>query len=82
LRSDEGGEFDCGEGRKILADKGTVLTLGVPYSPEQNGAAERENRTIVEMARSMLSTRGLPRSLWVNACETAVYLLNHTGISP
>ena len=66
----------------ILAEKGTVLTLNVSYSPKQNGAAERENRTIVELARSMLSTSGLPRSLWANACETAVYLLNHTGVSP
>ena len=30
----------------------------------------------------MLFTSGLPRSLWANACETAVYLLNHTGVSP
>jgi len=82
LRCDGGGEFDCGEVREILAEKGTVLTVGIPYTPEQNGAAERENRSIVELARSMLSTCELPRSLWANACETAVYLLNHTGVSP
>ncbi|KAF8774799.1 Copia protein like [Argiope bruennichi] len=78
FRCDGGGEFDCGEVQKILAEKGIALTLSVPYTPEQNGAAERENQTIVELARSMLATSALPRSLW----DTAVYLLNHTGLSP
>ncbi|KAF8763325.1 Retrovirus-related Pol polyprotein like [Argiope bruennichi] len=66
----------------MLAEKGIALTLSVPYKPEQNGVAERENRTIVELALSMLAASALPRSLWANACDTAVYLLNHTGLSP
>ena len=37
---------------------------------------------IAELACSILSTSGLPQSFWANACETAVYLLNHTGVSP
>ncbi|KAF8777456.1 Retrovirus-related Pol polyprotein like [Argiope bruennichi] len=82
FRCDGGAEFDCGEVQKILAEKGIALTLSVPYMPEQKGAAERENRTIVELARSMLAASALPRSLWANACDTAVYLLNHTGLSP
>lgn len=79
LRCDGGGEFACGEVKKILAEEGISLTIGVPYTPQQNGAAERENRTIVELARSMLAACNLPRFLWSNACDTAVYLLNHTS---
>ncbi|KAF8785271.1 Retrovirus-related Pol polyprotein like [Argiope bruennichi] len=51
-------------------------------TPEQNGAAERDKPNNVELARSMLAASALPRSLWANACDTAVYLLNHTGLSP
>jgi hypothetical protein len=35
-----------------------------PYKPQKNGAAERENRTIVEAARSMLLSSKLPKELW------------------
>jgi hypothetical protein len=50
----------------------------MPYTPEQNGAADQENRIIVESARCMLNTSGLPKELWVEACNTAVYILNST----
>ncbi|GBM62788.1 Retrovirus-related Pol polyprotein from transposon TNT 1-94 [Araneus ventricosus] len=51
----------------------------MPYTPEQNGAAERENRTIVEAARSILHHKGFPLKLWAEAVNTAVYVLNRTG---
>ena len=41
-----------------------------------NGVAERRNRTLMEMVRSMLSGTGLPSSLWIEALKTAVYILN------
>ncbi|KRZ00412.1 Retrovirus-related Pol polyprotein from transposon TNT 1-94 [Trichinella zimbabwensis] len=47
-----------------------------PYTPQCNGMAERENRTLVEKARSMLHARNLPRFLWAEAVHTAAYLLN------
>ena len=50
--------------------------------PEQNGATEQENSTDVESTRSMLHTSGLPKELWAEACNTAVYILNHTGPTP
>lgn len=45
--------------------------------------ADQKNKTIVELARarSLLSPWKLFRSLWVNTCETTVYLLDYTGIS-
>lgn len=55
--------------------------LSVPYSPAQNGAAERMNRTLVESARSMLSRADLPTEFWAEALNTAVYLRNRSPTS-
>lgn len=49
-----------------------------PYTPEQNGAVERINRTLVEKARSMLNDVGLPKKFWVEAVSTAAYLVNRS----
>ena len=53
----------------------------MPYSPEQNGSAERENRTLLEAARSMLAAKELPKKLWAEATSTASYVLNRTAKS-
>ncbi|KAL1565130.1 hypothetical protein AAHA92_07386 [Salvia divinorum] len=45
-------------------------------TPQQNGVAERRNRTLMEMVRSMLSNSTLPISLWTYALRTVVYILN------
>lgn len=80
LRSDGGGEYIDRDVRSFLNEAGIKHTVTIPYTPEQNGTAERENRIIVEAARSMLfSCPGLPRSLWAEAINCAVYVLNRTG---
>ena len=48
----------------------------MPGTPQQNGIAERHNRTLIDMVRSMSSNSTLPLSLWMYALKTAVYLLN------
>ena len=48
----------------------------MPSSPDQNGVAERRNRTLMDMVRSMLSSSKLSKSLWTEALKTAVYILN------
>ena len=48
----------------------------MPGSPDQNGVAERRNRTLVDMVRSMLSNSNLPKFLWIDALKTTVYILN------
>lgn len=53
--------------------------MAMPYTPEQNGTAERENRTLVESERSMLHAKDLPLKLWAEAVNTAAYILNRTG---
>ncbi|KAL0821972.1 hypothetical protein ABMA28_005360 [Loxostege sticticalis] len=77
---DNGGEFDNEEVRKILNAHGIQQRLTMPYTPEQNGCSERENRTLVEAARTMLHARGeLPQKLWAELINTAAYVLNRTG---
>jgi hypothetical protein len=48
----------------------------MPGTPDQNGVAERRNRTLMDMVRSMISYSTLPISLWGDALKTAVYILN------
>ena len=52
----------------------------MPGSPEQNGVAERRNRTLMEMVRSMISRTNLPGFLWGEALKTALYILNRVPI--
>ncbi|KAL4353097.1 hypothetical protein GQ457_06G014620 [Hibiscus cannabinus] len=74
--TNRGGEFVSQEFNNICDEHGLRRELTAPYTPEQNGVAERKNRTVVEMARSMLRAKGLPNQLWAEAVATAVYLLN------
>ncbi|CAL9002440.1 unnamed protein product [Prunus brigantina] len=76
LRSDMGGEFLSGEFNKFCEESGIQSQLTVAYSPQQNGVAERKNRTVVEMAKSMLHEKAIPYEFWTEAVNIAVYLLN------
>ena len=76
LRSDRGGEYLSGEFKSYLTQEGIVSQLSAPGTPQQNGVAERRNRTLQDMVRSMLSYSSLPISFWGYAIETAMYLLN------
>ena len=76
LRSDRGGEYLLGEFREYLSENGIESQLTAPGTPQQNGVAERRNRTLLESVRSMMSYSDLPKSFWGHALETAAYLLN------
>ena len=85
VRSDRGGEYygkhgDTGQLKglfaKYLEDSGMVAQFTMPGSSEQNGVAERRNRTLMEMVRSMISRKTLPGFLWGEALKTALYILN------
>lgn len=78
LRSDNGGEYLSDEFKEYLKLKGIYHELMVPYSPQQNGVAERINRTLMESARSMMSHAKLPDKYWAEAIATAAYLKNRT----
>ena len=50
----------------------------VPYTPQQNGVAERKNRTLKEMANCMFQSKGLSLNFWVEAINCENYIVNHT----
>ena len=58
----------------FLELNGIRRQLTVPYTPQQNGVAERFNRPLVEMARAMLVYSEVEESLWAAAVNTAAYL--------
>nr|GEU39751.1 retrovirus-related Pol polyprotein from transposon TNT 1-94 [Tanacetum cinerariifolium] len=59
-----------------VKDNGIRRFLTAPYFPQQNGVVERKNRTILNMVRSMLKTKKMPKEFWAEAVDCAVYLLN------
>src|SRR6218665_4095481 len=60
IRSDRGGEYTAERLQTFLQDEGIQAELTTPYTPQQNGCAERKNRSLVEMTRCMLNDSGLP----------------------
>lgn len=79
LKVDNGTEYINKEVEKFLTEKGIELQTTAPYSPPQNGTAERVNRMLVELARAMLIGRSLPTFLWEEAVAHAVYLRNRAS---
>jgi hypothetical protein len=81
VRTDRGTEFLANELKSFFAEKGIIHDLTVPYTPQQNGVAERFNRTIKEKARCMLSDAGLEETWWGEAVVTACLLRNISPVS-
>ncbi|GJU12285.1 putative ribonuclease H-like domain-containing protein [Tanacetum coccineum] len=59
-----------------LDHKGIKREFSVARTPQQNGVAERRNRTLIEAARTMLVDSKLPTTFWAEAVNTACYVLN------
>ena len=85
IRSDRGGEYYGkttevgqvpGPFAKFLESKGICAQYTMPGTPQHNGVAERRNRTLMDMVRSMMNNSSVPVSLWMYALRTAAYLLN------
>jgi transposase InsO family protein len=72
LLSDNGSEFNNEAVRKVLNQYGIRQRLVTPYTPQQNVGAERENRTIVEAAHTLLHGHvEFPKVLWAEMVSTA-----------
>eukprot|EP00877_Chromochloris_zofingiensis_P014640 jgi/Chrzof1/942/Cz01g34180.t1 len=78
VRTDNGGEYVNNVLNSYYSSKGIIAQHTVPYSPQQNGKAERLNRTLLDKARSMLADARLPSQLWGEAVVTANYLRNRS----
>jgi transposase InsO family protein len=76
LRSFRGGEYNFKEFEKFYEDIGLERQLTVGYILERNGVAERKNRIIIEMVRTMMNEKMLSLTFWAEATYTRVYLLS------
>lgn len=76
FRSDRGTEYLNIKLATYFDKEGIETQCTVGYAPEQNGVAERKNRTLMEATRSMLNASNLPKSLWGEALSTANYVFN------
>ncbi|KAI3819600.1 hypothetical protein L1987_13441 [Smallanthus sonchifolius] len=76
IRSDNGSEFKNSKMGLFCLQKGIHHEFSAPYVPQQNGVAERKNRTLVETARTMLADSKLPVTFWAEAVNIACHVLN------
>lgn len=78
LRTDNGTEYVNASLLSILRKSGILHQKTAPYTPEQNGVAERMNRTLVERSRCMIFDAKLDKSYWAEAISTAAYVINRS----
>ncbi|GKB25361.1 putative ribonuclease H-like domain-containing protein [Tanacetum coccineum] len=76
IRSDNRTEFKNSVMNQLCEMKGIKREFSVTMTPQQNGVAERRNKTLIEAARTMLVNFKLPTTFWVKAVNTACYVLN------
>ena len=76
FRTDGGGEYDGTKFQTLFRKYGIYHDTTTPYSPQQNGSAERMNRTLVESARAMLFQQNLSLRFWSDAIATAAHIYN------
>ncbi|GJW05836.1 putative ribonuclease H-like domain-containing protein [Tanacetum coccineum] len=80
IRSDNGTEFKNHVMDEFCREKGIKREYSVARTPQQNGVAERKNRTLIEAARTMLADSKLPTTFWAEAVSTACYVQNRVLI--
>nr|GEV86871.1 hypothetical protein [Tanacetum cinerariifolium] len=81
IRSDNGTEFKNNDLNQFCGMKGIKREFSVPRTPQQNGIAERKNRTLIEAARTVLADSLLPILFWAEAVNTACYVQNRVLVT-
>ena len=76
LRTDNGGEYTSNAFRDYCLNNGIAREFAPPYTPQRNGVAERRNRSLLDITRSLLLDKALPSPLWAEAVKAACDLLN------
>ncbi|CAN1310032.1 Retrovirus-related Pol polyprotein from transposon TNT 1-94 [Linum perenne] len=80
IRSDHGGEFESHAFDQFRTFMGIRHEFSAPRTPQQNGIAERKNRALLDLSRTMLADHDTPKHFWAKAVATACYVLNRTLI--
>ena len=75
IRSDNGSEFKNLQVEEFLEEEGIKHEFSAPYTPQQNGVVERKNRTLIDMARTMLGEFKTPECFWSEAVNTACHAI-------
>jgi hypothetical protein len=78
LRLDNGGEYTSNEFKDFCKKVGIKRELIVSQNPQQNGVAERKNRSIIGFSRAIIHDQELPMVLWEETCNTMVYVHNRS----
>ncbi|KAL0398210.1 UNVERIFIED_CONTAM: Retrovirus-related Pol polyprotein from transposon RE1 [Sesamum radiatum] len=78
LRTDHGGEYCSKEFETYCDNHGIRRELTTAYTPQQNGVAERKNRTIFNMVRSLLARGRVPKTFWPEAVNWSIHVLNRS----
>lgn len=78
LRTDNGTEYMNDSFEHYLKCNGIIHQTTVPYTPQQNGVAERTNRTLVEKARCLMHEAGCNERMWAESVNTSAYLKNRS----
>ncbi|GJY75136.1 putative ribonuclease H-like domain-containing protein, partial [Tanacetum coccineum] len=81
IRCDNGTEFKNREMNEFCGLKGIKREFSIAKTPQQNGVAERKNRTLIEAARTILADSLLPTEFWAEAVNTACYVLNRVLVT-
>ncbi|GJU34868.1 putative ribonuclease H-like domain-containing protein [Tanacetum coccineum] len=81
IRSDNGTKFKNKDVIEFCGSKGIKREYSNARTPQQNGVAERKNRTLIEAARTMLADSFLPNTFWAEAVSTACYVLNRVLVT-
>ena len=76
IRSDNGTEFKNTLVEEFLDDEGIKHEFSTPYTPQQNGVVERKNRTLLDMARTMLDEYKTSDLFWSDVVNTACHAIN------
>ena len=66
--------------KEFCDEHGIKREYTIPRTPQQNGVVERQNRTVQEMARSMMNEKNIGQTYWVEAIHTAVHVLNKSHL--
>jgi len=82
IKSDHGGEFENKRFECFCNKNDIKHNFSAPRTPQQNGVVERKNRSLEELARTLLNDSKLPKYFWADAVNTTCYVLNHALVRP
>jgi hypothetical protein len=80
IRSDNGSEFKNPRVLEYLEEEGIKHEFSTPYTPQQNGVVERKNRTLIDIASTMLGEYKIPEQFWSEAVNIACHAINRLNL--